>query len=64
METGFWEGIGYLLLLPVILLVTAIVYGPIPFSSIKARWGYRGVSLSVIILVTAILIWVFVFERM
>jgi len=58
------ETIFYLVMFPVILIVCILVFGPIRFSAIKERWGYRGVWWYALIVVTAIVIWVFVFERM
>ncbi|MBU1636391.1 hypothetical protein KKC97_01860 [bacterium] len=61
METGFWEGIGYLLLLPVILVAYAFVadiwWTPYWMSLFKQKWGYRGLTYALLITLLATVLW-------
>ncbi len=68
MEMGFWKGVGYLLLLPVMLLsflfAITVWWSPIRLSRyFREKWGDRGIIWFLLITLVATAIWWGVFVR-
>jgi hypothetical protein len=60
-EIGFWESFGYLLLLPVLLVVMMFAldwfWHPWLLRHFREKWGLRGILWFIVISVAATVIW-------